>query len=283
MLRQPAHAPMGRASSVPRSEPWGGDRERDVAMIKAGLRAFARRPRSRARVRVRRGGRKPYASESAIRACARIRIRAASRSSSSGSSRSTCPARESTPGSKYDVVWEDYTSGPPITSQMLAGKLDIGVMGDYPLLVNLARFQETNSLRSVIVSMTGYNMHGSGNSIVVPADAPHPSLRGSQGQEGLGPVRLRRARDAPQGAGRSRAHDGLLHPDQPGSAHRRHQHPGEGRSTRTPTSVHGASSWSSRASGGRSSTEVRRRSPICTARSSARTSSTEHRRSSWPI
>jgi NitT/TauT family transport system substrate-binding protein len=75
-------------------------------------------------------------------------------------------------GVKYDVVWEDYTSGPPITSQMLAGKLDIGVMGDYPLLVNLARFQETNSLRSVIVSMTGYNVHGSGNSIVVPADAP---------------------------------------------------------------------------------------------------------------
>jgi len=75
-------------------------------------------------------------------------------------------------GVKYDIVWEDYTSGPPITNQMLAGKLDIGVMGDYPLLVNLARFQESHSLRSVVVSMTGYNMHGSGNSIVVPTDAP---------------------------------------------------------------------------------------------------------------
>jgi len=73
---------------------------------------------------------------------------------------------------KYDIVWEDYTSGPPITNQMLAGKLDIGVMGDYPLLVNITRFQETQSLRSVIVSMTGYNINGSGNSIVVPADAP---------------------------------------------------------------------------------------------------------------
>jgi NitT/TauT family transport system substrate-binding protein len=75
-------------------------------------------------------------------------------------------------GAKYDVVWEDYTSGPPITNQMLAGKLDIGVMGDYPLLVNIARFQEMQSLRSIIVSMTGYNLQGSGNSIVVPADAP---------------------------------------------------------------------------------------------------------------
>ena len=74
-------------------------------------------------------------------------------------------------GAKYDIVWEDYTSGPPITNQMLAGKLDIGVMGDYPLLVNIARFQEMQSIRSVIVSMTGYNLHGSGNSIVVPTDA----------------------------------------------------------------------------------------------------------------
>src|SRR2546429_204814 len=74
-------------------------------------------------------------------------------------------------GVKYDIVWEDYTSGPPITNQMLAGKLDIGVMGDYPLLVNAARFQETKSLRSVLVTMTGYNMYGSGNAIVVPNDS----------------------------------------------------------------------------------------------------------------
>jgi len=38
--------------------------------------------------------------------------------------------------------------------------------------VNIARFQEMQSLKSIIVSMTGYNLQGSGNSIVVPADAP---------------------------------------------------------------------------------------------------------------
>src|SRR5262245_63384886 len=27
-------------------------------------------------------------------------------------------------GVKYEIVWEDYASGPPITSQMLAGKLE---------------------------------------------------------------------------------------------------------------------------------------------------------------
>ena len=75
-------------------------------------------------------------------------------------------------GVKYDIVWEDYTSGPPITNQMLAAKLDIGVMGDYPMLINAGRFQETKSLRSVMVTMTGYNVYGSGNALVVPTDSP---------------------------------------------------------------------------------------------------------------
>lgn len=85
-------------------------------------------------------------------------------------------------GVQYDIVWEDYTSGPPITNQMLAGKLDIGVMGDYPLLVNGARFQETKSLRSVLVAITGYNRNGSGNSIVVPSSSDVYSFEGLKGK-----------------------------------------------------------------------------------------------------
>lgn len=81
------------------------------------------------------------------------------------------PSKGKYQGISYNIVWEDYTSGPPITNKMLSGKLDIGVMGDYPLLVNGARFQETRSLRSLLVSMTGYNYLGSGNSVVVPADS----------------------------------------------------------------------------------------------------------------
>src|SRR5438094_9812444 len=83
---------------------------------------------------------------------------------------------------QYDIVWEDYTSGPPITNQMLAGKLDIGVMGDYPLLVNGARFQETKSLRSLLVAMTGYNLHGSGNAVVVPTSSTAYSFEDLKGK-----------------------------------------------------------------------------------------------------
>jgi NitT/TauT family transport system substrate-binding protein len=69
---------------------------------------------------------------------------------------------------EYDITWADYSSGGPITNQMLAGKLNFGVMGDYPLIVNGAKFQETDSLRTIYVAGTGYNKKGSGNAIVVP-------------------------------------------------------------------------------------------------------------------
>ena len=69
---------------------------------------------------------------------------------------------------KFKVRWADYSSGGPITNQMMANKLNIGVMGDYPLIVNGAKFQATKSLRTLYVAGTGYNLKGSGNAIVVP-------------------------------------------------------------------------------------------------------------------
>ncbi|MGD9867708.1 MAG: ABC transporter substrate-binding protein [Hyphomicrobiales bacterium] len=72
---------------------------------------------------------------------------------------------------KYEISWSDYSSGGPITNQMLANKLNIGVMGDYPLIVNGAKFQETQSLRTLYVAGTGYNLKGSGNAIVVPVSS----------------------------------------------------------------------------------------------------------------
>jgi NitT/TauT family transport system substrate-binding protein len=74
-------------------------------------------------------------------------------------------------GVAWNVTWSDYASGGPITNQMLAGKLNVGVMGDYPLIVNGSKFQETRSLRTVYVSGTGYNLKGAGNAIVVPVNS----------------------------------------------------------------------------------------------------------------
>ncbi|MBX2837810.1 MAG: ABC transporter substrate-binding protein [Gammaproteobacteria bacterium] len=89
---------------------------------------------------------------------------------------------------EYDISWADYSSGGPITNQMLANKLNFGVMGDYPLIVNGAKFQETDSLRTLYVAGTGYNLKGSGNAIVVPADSDLFSISELKGKEVSTPV-----------------------------------------------------------------------------------------------
>jgi len=91
-------------------------------------------------------------------------------------------------GVKYDIGWSDYSSGGPITNQMLANKLHFGVMGDYPLIVNGAKFQETKSLRSLYVAGTGYNLKGSGNSIVVPVKSDLYSIEDLKGKAVSTPV-----------------------------------------------------------------------------------------------
>jgi sulfonate transport system substrate-binding protein len=89
---------------------------------------------------------------------------------------------------EYDITWSDYSSGGPITNQMLANKLNIGVMGDYPLIVNGAKFQATNSLRSLYVAGTGYNLKGSGNAIVVPVSSDIYSIDQLKGKSISTPV-----------------------------------------------------------------------------------------------
>ena len=89
---------------------------------------------------------------------------------------------------EYEVSWADYSSGGPITNQMMANKLNFGVMGDYPLIVNGAKFQETESLRTLYVAGTGYNMKGSGNAIVVPVASDIYSIDELKGKEVSTPV-----------------------------------------------------------------------------------------------
>src|ERR1700758_3932280 len=75
-------------------------------------------------------------------------------------------------GTKYAVRWQDYDTGAPITAQMLAEKIDIGSMGDYPMLINGSKTQSNPLARTEMVSVTGYNPKGALNMVVV---APNSS------------------------------------------------------------------------------------------------------------
>ncbi|MDQ2078048.1 ABC transporter substrate-binding protein [Marinimicrobium sp. ABcell2] len=89
---------------------------------------------------------------------------------------------------KYDISWSDYSSGGPITNQMMANRLNFGVMGDYPLIVNGANFQKTDSIRTKYIAGTGYNLKGSGNAIVVPVASDIYQLEDLVGREVSVPV-----------------------------------------------------------------------------------------------
>ena len=51
---------------------------------------------------------------------------------------------------KYDVQWKDFTSGAPITNEMVAGKLDFGSMAEFPGSLNGAAFQKAGK-KSVFI------------------------------------------------------------------------------------------------------------------------------------
>ncbi|ROO85349.1 NitT/TauT family transport system substrate-binding protein [Actinocorallia herbida] len=85
-------------------------------------------------------------------------------------------------GDEYRVVWQDYESGAPITAEMLAGKIDIGSMGDYPLLINGSRAQaQGGDARTELVSITGYNLRGALNGVVVAEDSDAGTLADLKG------------------------------------------------------------------------------------------------------
>ncbi|MGW7052675.1 ABC transporter substrate-binding protein [Streptomyces sp. NPDC054887] len=82
-------------------------------------------------------------------------------------------ARGKKDGTTYKVEWQDYATGAPITAQMTAGKVDIGSMGDFPLLINAARGKQLGQ-PTRLVAVTGYNLRGGLNTVVT---APGSSLR----------------------------------------------------------------------------------------------------------
>jgi NitT/TauT family transport system substrate-binding protein len=81
----------------------------------------------------------------------------------------------------YDVQWKNFTSGAPLTNEMVAGKLDFGAMADFPGSLNGVAFQKAGR-KSLFVSVLSGSVKGSGNGIVVPANSPVQSLSELKGK-----------------------------------------------------------------------------------------------------
>lgn len=85
-------------------------------------------------------------------------------------------------GVKYDIQWSSYTSGPPITNKMLADQIDIGLMGDFPAVINLIKFQqEAADADTIFIGTLAYSPNGAGNAVVVPKDSDAKTLADLKG------------------------------------------------------------------------------------------------------
>lgn len=84
-------------------------------------------------------------------------------------------------GVKYELDWQNATSGPPLINGMMANRIHIGMMGDYPLLVAGATGQQTKN-ETQLIAVIAYNQFGAGNGIVVHKDSPYYELADLKGK-----------------------------------------------------------------------------------------------------
>jgi NitT/TauT family transport system substrate-binding protein len=83
---------------------------------------------------------------------------------------------------KFELDWNNFTSGPPVTNAMMANKLQFGMMGDYPLVVNGFTFGNNPESKSKLIAVAAYNIYGSGNGLVVHKDSPYFELSDLKGK-----------------------------------------------------------------------------------------------------
>lgn len=81
----------------------------------------------------------------------------------------------------YDIQWKNFTSGAPLTNEMVAGKLDFGAMADFPGSLNGSAFQKAGR-RSLFITTLSGSTRGSGNGIVVPTASNIQSITELKGK-----------------------------------------------------------------------------------------------------
>ena len=127
---------------------------------------------------------------------------------------------------KYKLSWQNATSGPPITNGMMANNIQIGMMGDYPLMVNGATGQATGN-ETQLVAIIAYNALGGGNGIVVHKDSPYYELADLKGKNVSVPFGSAAHGMMLTRAGEARTAAGLLEPGVAIARGRQHQPAGK--------------------------------------------------------
>ena len=81
----------------------------------------------------------------------------------------------------YEIQWRNFTTGAAITNDQIAGKVDFGVMADFPGSFNGVAHEKAGR-KSIFITVLSGSVKGSGNGIVVPTASPVQSLAELKGK-----------------------------------------------------------------------------------------------------
>lgn len=90
---------------------------------------------------------------------------------------------------KYEIEWKSFPSGPPLNSELLANKLDIGQMADFPAILGATAFKAANNgVHTLYIASLSGGVSGAGNGLVVPIDSNVQSVADLKGKNVSVPV-----------------------------------------------------------------------------------------------
>jgi NitT/TauT family transport system substrate-binding protein len=76
--------------------------------------------------------------------------------------------QEKYPDKVFEIEWFNSPSGPPLTNNMIAGKLQLALMGDMPILINGEQGQTSRNYKSVFLAFDGKGAGGKNQAILTP-------------------------------------------------------------------------------------------------------------------
>lgn len=83
---------------------------------------------------------------------------------------------------QYQIHWSNSTTGAPIVEGLRSGHLDIGILGDYPLLLSAVQPKHADAHETRLVSFVSSNPDGSCNAMIVPNQSNLESLEDLRGR-----------------------------------------------------------------------------------------------------
>ena len=84
---------------------------------------------------------------------------------------------------KYDIVWLNLPTGAQLNNEILANRLDIVSMADFPAVVGHDAFlSQKQGVKTIYIASLSSGLKGAGNALLVPAGSPVQNIRDLKGK-----------------------------------------------------------------------------------------------------